>query len=141
MSLLVNLEKSGIPVILNAGFTFPDYLEPKTSKVYSFVNLKKGIVYLDVSLLSGSISVYVGSNKDVSISQKKFHYDMSMKMETHKQIKLDVVKLGLDKERDIYFRIANNKLDPSSYTLNVFENNTKMPIEAGITKNLELAPM
>lgn len=136
-TVIFQIEHDDIPVSINSGLTMFDYLDGRKSKKYRFVNIGSGVIYLHLSVLSGSVNVFLDGQKDVSMGKNKVEAYLGRNMEIHKFIRVDPVQLKLG--TNVYILVDNPKLDPATYTLAVFKSDSKIPIETGVTKYLELA--
>ena len=137
-TILYQIEHDDIPISINSGLTIPDYIDSHHSKKYRFVNIGRGKIFLHLSVLSGTCNIFLDTEEDVSMGKNKIEAYLGRNMEVHKFLTIDPVKYGLDVSRDLYILVSNPKLDPATYTLSVFKEESRIPIETGITKYLEL---
>jgi hypothetical protein len=140
VSLLVNLQHSGSPMRLLPGFTFPEYLASHRNSSFRLYNPDSNPIGVTVSMLSGFVNVYMGRDEKVSPSNYDEIYSLESGLSTHKFIQIQPHKYGVKTASEWFFFIDNPKLSESAFTLCVDKNNTKMPIEPGITKFTHLGP-
>ena len=90
-----------------------------------------------ISVLSGSISVYIDKTDDVSELKHKQFYSIGYNLHNHIFVKIDPKEYNISSGA-LYFRVNNTNLDPCSYIINIYKNNISMPIELGISKYIEM---
>ena len=140
VSLLVNLQHSDAPMRLTPGFTFPEYLPSHRNSRFRLYNPDSNPIGVTVSMLTGFVNVYMGRSEDVSPTKYDEIYSLESGLSTHKFIEIQPHKYGVSNASEWFFLIDNPKLNESAFTLAVDKNNTKMPIEPGVTKFTHLGP-
>ena len=140
VSLLANMQHSGNPMRLTPGFTFPEYLPSHKNASFRLYNSDSNPVGVTVSMLSGFVNVYMGRTQDVSPVKYDEIYSLESGLSNHKFIQIQPHKYGITTSSEWFFYIDNPKLSESAFTLCIDKNNTKVPIEPGITKFTHLGP-
>jgi len=139
VSVLGAIRHDNTPSLLAPGFTFPDYLNPHSKTVYRIYNPDADIVDLSVSLLSGTVNIFISDSDDISETKYKEMHSVEAEMQVHKFIVIRPANYNITTYHDFFVLVSNPKLDPAAFTIAIDKNSFKSPIEPGITKFLSLA--
>ena len=138
--MLVNVQHSGSPMRLTPGFTFPEYLPPHRNATFRLYNSDSNPIGVTVSMLSGFVNVYMSRTEDVSPTKYDEIYSLESGLANHKFIQVQPHKYGINSASEWFFYIDNPKMSESALTLCINKNNSKAPIEPGVTKFNHLGP-
>ena len=140
VNMLVNLEHANNPMRLLPGFTFPEYLVPKTSSKFRLFNQDANTINVTVSMITGFVNVYIGLKEDVSQSNFSQMYSLEEGLNTHKFIQIEPHKMGVATASEWFILVDNPKASEAAFTLSIDKNNQQAPLEPGITKFIHLGP-
>ena len=138
--IMGSIKNDGTAMLLKPGFTIPCFQSPRGKSLYRINNPDADIVDLGISMLTGTVNIYISDTIDVTETKYKEMHSIEAEMQIHKFIVINPSNFGITTPHDFYVLISNPKLDPSAFTLNIDKNSFRSPIEPGITKYVNLGP-
>lgn len=141
ISLLVDVEHDNIPIYILPGLSFPFYIEEKQQKLFRVYNPDSGIMGITLSMLSGYASMYISSTPDVSQTSYTEYFPFDIGLDNHKFITINPPAYNITSGHDYYILVSCPNDNPASFVLTVSKNTDHTPIDLGIPKYINLAPL